>query len=327
MKHFLGASDAGDIPTLVAEAMALKADPHAHAAIGTGRTLGLIFMNPSLRTRISTQKAGRLLGMDVLVMNADKDGWALEFEDGVVMNGNTVEHIRDAAPVLGQYCDILGVRSFPRLANREEDAAEQVIGQFAARAGSPIVSLESALRHPLQSLADMLTIREHAATARPKVVLSWAPHIRALPQAVGNSFAEWALASGLDLTIACPEGYDLDPAFTRGAAVVHDQREALRNADFVYVKNWSSWADYGKVRTLDPSWMLTLASLRGTNNAKVMHCLPVRRNLELSDEVLDSPSSLVQQEAGNRVWAAMAVLKRMLEELRGDRLHGETVRE
>lgn len=313
MKQFLSAADAGDISALVAEAMALKADPHAHRGVGAGRTLGLIFMNPSLRTRISTQKAGQLLGMDVVVLNADKDSWALEFADGAVMDQSAVEHIRDAAPVLGQYCDILGVRSFPRLADREEDAAENVIGKFATLTGSPLVSLESALRHPLQSLADMLTIHEHAAAPRPKVVLTWAPHIRALPQAVGNSFAEWALASGHDLTIACPEGYDLDPAFTAGARIVHDQREALRDADFVYVKNWSSWSEYGKVLTQDRSWMLTNESLRATNNAKVMHCLPVRRNLELSDEVLDGPSSIVQQEAGNRVWAAMAVLKRMLE--------------
>jgi N-succinyl-L-ornithine transcarbamylase len=312
MKQFLSAADAGDISALVSEAIALKADPHAHRCIGAGRTLGLIFMNPSLRTRISTQKAGQLLGMDVVVLNADKDSWALEFADGAVMDQGTVEHIRDAAPVLGQYCDILGVRSFPRLADRDEDAAEGVIGKFAALTGSPLVSLESALRHPLQSLADMMTIREHAAVPRPKVVLTWAPHIRALPQAVGNSFAEWTLASGHDLTIACPEGYDLDPAFTNGATIVHDQKEALRDADFVYVKNWSSWSDYGKVLTQDRSWMLTRESLRPTNDAKVMHCLPVRRNLELSDEVLDSPSSIVQQEAGNRVWAAMAVLRRML---------------
>jgi N-succinyl-L-ornithine transcarbamylase len=313
MKQFLSAADAGDIPALVAEAAALKADPHAHALIGAGKTLGLIFMNPSLRTRISTQKAGRLLGMDVIVMNADRDSWALEFADGAVMDGATVEHIRDAAPVLGQYFDILGVRSFPRLADRDEDAAEHVIGQFAALAGVPVVSLESALRHPLQSLADMLTIREHAHRPRPKVVLTWAPHIRALPQAVANSFAEWALAAGHDLTIAHPEGYDLDPAFTHGASVVHDQRAALRDADFVYVKNWSSLRDYGEIPSRDAAWMLTRESLRGTNDARVMHCLPVRRNLELSDEVLDSPSSIVQQEAGNRVWAAMAVLKRMLE--------------
>ncbi len=316
MKQFLSVADAGDISTLVAEAKALKANPHAHAELGARKTLGLIFMNPSLRTRISTHKAGRLLGMDVIVMNADRDSWALEFADGAVMDGASVEHIRDAAPVLGQYCDILGVRSFARLAERDNDAAEQVLGRFASLSGAPFVSLESALRHPLQSLADMLTIREHVRTERPKVALTWAPHIRALPQAVANSFAEWALAAEFDLTIANPEGYDLDPAFTRGATIVHDQREALRDADFVYVKNWSSWTDYGKVLTRDSSWMLTPESLRVTNNAKVMHCLPVRRNLELSDDVLDSASSIVQQEAGNRVWAAMAVLKRMLESLR-----------
>lgn len=313
MTHFLGVRDAGDVGALVDEALALKKDPYAHAELGRHKTLGLVFMNPSLRTRASSWKAGRLLGMDVAVINAAADGWALEFDDAAVMDGKTVEHIRDAAPVLGQYFDLLGVRSFPALQSRDDDEREAVLTQFVAHAGVPVVSLESALRHPLQSLADMITIREHRARPRPKVVLSWAPHIKPIPHAVANSFAEWTLAAGYDLTVANPEGFDLDPRFTQGATVTHDQREALRGADFVYVKNWSSYERYGAVHEGGAQWMLTPASLADAPGAAVMHCLPVRRNVELSSDVLDGAAARVQAQAGNRVWAAMAVFKRLLE--------------
>src|SRR5690606_14095887 len=260
------------------------------------------------------------LGMDVIVMNMDKDGWALETRDGVAMNGSTVEHIREAAAVMGQYCDILGVRSFPKLQDREEDYNEDFFKKFIDYCGVPVVSLESATRHPLQSFADLITIREHwQQRTKPKVVLTWAPHVKALPQAVPNSFAEWmcrAQAEQLvDFTIAHPVEYALADQFTDGAAIVNDLDEALAGADFVYVQNWSSYKQYGKIFSVNENWLLDSARLGITNNAKVMHCLPVRRDLELAAEVLDGPQSLVVAEAGNRVWAAQTVLKRMLEQL------------
>ena len=313
MQQFLSAPDAPDLQRLVEEALALKADPLAFSTLGQGKTLGLLFMNPSLRTRISSQKAAWHLGMQVMVMNAGQDSWALEFEDGVIMDGGSVEHVKDAAAVLAQYCDIIGLRSFPTLSDREKDDNETVIRAFRRYAPVPLVSLESATLHPLQSLADLITLHEHRTIHRAKVVLTWAPHLKPLPQAVANSFAQFTLAAGYDLTIAHPPGYALNPVFTQGAHITHDQNEALRDADFVYVKNWSSWQDYGKILTRDPSWMLTLEHLKQSRQAKVMHCLPVRRNVEISDEVLDSPHSLVQQQAGNRLWSAQAVLKRMLE--------------
>lgn len=315
MQQFLSAADAPDLQRLVDEALALKADPMAYATLGQGKTLGLLFMNPSLRTRISSQKAAWQLGMQVMVMNAGQDSWALEFEEGAVMDGTSVEHVKDAAAVLAQYCDIIGLRSFPTLSDREKDDNETVVKAFKRYAPVPLVSLESATLHPLQSLADLVTLREQQPAHRPKVVLSWAPHLKPLPQAVANSFAQFTLAAGYDLTIAHPPGYELNPAFTQGAHITHNQEEALQDADFVYVKNWSSWQDYGKILTRDPAWMLTLEHLKRSRAAKVMHCLPVRRNVEISDEVLDSPHSLVQQQAGNRLWAAQAVLKRMLEAL------------
>lgn len=314
MRNFTSVKDVTDLNGLVKEALALKKSPFSYKQLGVNKTLGLIFMNPSLRTRLSTQKAALNLGMNVIVMNVDKEGWALEFEDGAIMNGTTVEHIKEAAAVMGQYCDIIGLRSFPGLKDKNFDYSEDILNKFIKYAKVPIVSLESATVHPLQSLADLVTITENkAAGRRPKVVLTWAPHVKALPQAVPNSFAEWMCAADVDFTITHPEGYELDSSFTNGATITFNQEEALKNADFIYVKNWSSYKDYGKVITTDPSWMLTNDKLKETNNAKVMHCLPVRRNVELSDEILDGTSSIVIAEAGNRVWAAQAVLKQILE--------------
>lgn len=320
MNTFFSVSDVENLNAIVNDALALKADPYSLSDLGKNKTLGLVFLNPSLRTRLSTQKAAMNLGMNVMVMNMDKDGWALETQDGVVMNGTTVEHIREAAAVMGEYCDILGLRSFPGLKDRDLDYSEDLFNKFIDYCGVPVVSLESATRHPLQSLTDLITITEHKQVAKPKVVLAWAPHIKALPQAVPNSFSEWmckAQEEGLvDFTIAHPVGYDLCEDFTKGATIVNDLDEALADADFVYVKNWSSYRDYGKVYPVIQNWMIDAAKLTKTNDAKVMHCLPVRRDLELAAEVLDGPNSLVVKEASNRVWAAQVVLKRMLEKLK-----------
>lgn len=326
MKLFSSVNDVADIKQLVASALALKANPYAHSDLGKNKTLGLVFMNPSLRTRLSTQKAALNLGMNVMVMNMDKEGWALETQDGVIMNGTTVEHIREAAAVMGEYCDILGLRSFPKLQNREEDYNEEFFNKFVKFCGVPVVSLESATRHPLQSLADLVTIHETwepyriEAKTKPKVVLAWAPHIKPLPQAVPNSFAEWmsrAQAEGmLDFTIAQPEGFELNESFTTGAKISHNLDEAIADADYVYVKNWSSYKEYGKLLDFPEGWMMDNEKLKLTSNAKVMHCLPVRRDLELASEILDGPNSLVIHEAGNRLWSAQAVLKAMLEEIK-----------
>lgn len=320
MKLFSSVNDVTDLKKFIEEALILKADPFSNKSLGKDKTIGLVFLNPSLRTRLSTQKAALNLGMNVMVMNLDKEGWALETEDGVVMNGTTVEHIREAAAVMGEYCDILGFRSFPKLQNREEDYSESLFNKFVKFSGVPVVSLESATLHPLQSFADLITIEEHKKTAKPKVVLTWAPHVKALPQAVPNSFAEWmckAQAEGMiDFVITHPEGFELAEKFTPGATIISDQDEALKGADFVYVKNWSSYQDYGKTLPGAESWMMTNKKLEGTNDAKVMHCLPVRRDYELSAEILDGPNSIVIKEAGNRTWAAQAVLKEMLEALK-----------
>lgn len=320
MKLFSSVKDVTDLKKLIEEALILKADPFANKSLGKDKTIGLVFLNPSLRTRLSTQKAALNLGMNVMIMNLDKEGWALETEDGVVMNGNTVEHIREAAAVMGEYCDILGFRSFPKLKDREEDYSESLFNKFVKFSGVPVVSLESATLHPLQSFADLITIEEYKKTAKPKVVLTWAPHVKALPQAVPNSFAEWmckAQVEGMiDFVISHPEGFQLNEKFTRDATILTDQDTALKGADFIYVKNWSSYLDYGKTLEDAESWMMTNKKLEQTNDAKVMHCLPVRRDYELSSEILDGPNSLVIKEAGNRVWAAQAVLKNMLEELK-----------
>lgn len=312
MKHFTTVNDIENPMALVKEAIALKSS-EKQSEIGKNKTIGLLFFNSSLRTRMSTQKAAQNLGMEVMILNVNNDGWALEFEEGAVMNGKTVEHIKDAAAVMGLYCDILAIRCFPNLEKKEEDYADKIINQFIQYAKVPVVSLESATRHPLQSLADMITIQEHKTKEKPKVVLTWAPHIKPIPQVVANSFAEWTLSSGYDLTITHPEGYELSEEFTKGATIEFNQEKALQNADFVYVKNWSSYTDYGKVLAVDEDWMLTNEKLKITNSAKVMHCLPVRRNVELSDEVLDSKNSLILQQAENRLYAAQTVLKKILE--------------
>ncbi|WP_026764883.1 N-acetylornithine carbamoyltransferase [Sediminibacterium salmoneum] len=318
MKHFISVSDVDNVGALVAKALQYKLSPYADLHLGRGKRIGLLFLNPSLRTRLSTQVAASNLGMEAIVFNVDKEGWALEFQEGAVMNGTTVEHIKDAAPVLGQYFDILAIRTFPSLKNREDDYSELFIKQFIRFAGVPVISLESATLHPLQSLTDLVTIQESLVqhplpNKKPKIVLTWAPHIKPLPQCVANSFAEWVNAwGGADFVITHPEGYELDEKFTNGATIEYDQQKALSGADFVYVKNWSSYQQYGQVLCSDTNWMLTNQSMQITNEAKVMHCLPVRRNIELSDEILDGENSLVTKQAGNRVWAAQAVLAEIL---------------
>lgn len=314
MKNFISVNDVTDINALVAKALAFKANPFAGKGQGEGKRVGLLFLNPSMRTRLSTQVAAQNLGMEAIVFNVDKDGWAMEFGEGAVMNGTAVEHIKDAAPVLGSYFDILCIRSFPALKDREEDYSEKVINAFIQFTGIPVVSLESATLHPLQSLTDLLTIKEtFPENRKPKVILTWAPHIKPLPQCVANSFAQWMAAwGGAEFLITHPAGYELCEDFTGGAAIVHDQQEALKDADYVYVKNWSAYADYGKILNNGSEWMLTNEKLKITNNARVMHCLPVRRNVELSDEVLDGRNSLVTLQAANRVWAAQAVLAEIL---------------
>lgn len=314
MKYFTTVHDVKDIEALVQEALALKQNPYAFSQLGKNKTLGLIFLNPSLRTRLSTQKAAMNLGMNVMVMNIDKEGWALEMEDGAVMNGTSVEHVKEAAAVIGQYCDVVGIRCFPSLQNKQEDYSEKVLLKFMKYCNVPVVSLESATLHPLQSLADLITIKENWKEKRkPKVVLTWAPHIKPLPQAVANSFSEWMCKADVDITITHPEGYELCEDYTKGAKIILNQNEALKEADFVYVKNWSGYSDYGKMLPVVSDWMLTNEMLKTTNNAKVMHCLPVRRNVELSDEVLDGKNSLVLQQANNRLFAAQVVLKKMIE--------------
>ena len=320
MKQFISVHDAGNINALVERALMYKANALKDKTLGAGKRIGLLFLNPSLRTRLSTQVAAANLGMDAIVFNVDKEGWALEFEEGAIMSGSTVEHIKDAAPVLGSYFDILCIRTFPSLKNREDDYSELYISQFIKYCGVPVISLESATLHPLQSLTDVITIREVlnsrplAAGHRPKIVLTWAPHVKPLPQCVANSFAQWINAwNEAEFVITHPQDYELREEFTKGATITHNQDDALKDADFVYVKNWSTYNDYGKIYENDPSWMLTEEKLKLTNNARVMHCLPVRRNVELSDEVLDSANSIVTQQAANRVWAAQAVISEILD--------------
>jgi N-succinyl-L-ornithine transcarbamylase len=323
LNQFISVHDVPDIDALVQKALAYKKDKYKDKNLGKGLRLGCLFLNPSMRTRLSTQVAAQNLGMDVITFNVGAEGWALEFEEEAIMSGSTVEHVKDAAPILGNYFDVLAIRTFPSLKNKEDDYSELYINQFIKYAGVPVVSLESATLHPLQSLTDVLTITESwfktppppegAGGRPPKIVLTWAPHVKPLPQCVANSFAQWITAWGkADFVITHPEDYELDTRFTRGATILHNQDEALKGADFVYVKNWSTYEDYGKIYCNDPGWMLTNKKLKYTNNAKVMHCLPVRRNVELSDEVLDSPNSLVTAEASNRVWAAQAVLSEIL---------------
>lgn len=314
MKQFISVNDVTNLEALVQQALAYKASPLKDQSLGRNKRLCCLFLNPSMRTRLSTQIAAQQLGMETIIFNVGQEGWALEFEEEAIMSGSTVEHVKDAAPILGNYFDILAIRTFPSLKNKEDDYSELYIRQFIKYAGIPVVSLESATLHPLQSLTDVITINESFKENRkPKIVLTWAPHVKPLPQCVANSFAQWINAwGGAEFVITHPEDYELDEQFTRGATITHNQDAALKDADFVYVKNWSTYNDYGKIYCNDPAWMLTGSKLQLTNKAKVMHCLPVRRNVELSDEILDSPNSLVTQEASNRVWAAQAVLAQIL---------------
>lgn len=313
MKNYIKLSDIDDLAGLLKEAAALK-KTNTCSQIGKGKTLGMLFFNPSLRTRLSTEKAAKLLGMEVMALNVGTDSWVLEFEDGAVMNAEKSEHIKEAAAVLSQYCDIIAVRAFPELKKREKDQADTVVNGFKQYATVPVVNLESATGHPLQALADALTIMELKTISKPKVVLSWAPHPKALPQSVPNSFVEIMQRMEVDLIITNPEGYDLNPEITKDTPIIHDQEKALQGADFVYVKNWSSFEHYGQVLNNDTSWTFNKEKLECTNNAKVMHCLPVRRNVVISDEVLDSPNSVVIQQAGNRTFAAQIILKKLLEQ-------------
>jgi N-succinyl-L-ornithine transcarbamylase len=312
MKHFLSIKDVTDLPQLITNGIAAKRDPFADSALGKNKTIGLLFFNSSLRTRISTQKAAQNLGLNVITMNVGQDGWGLEMEEGVIMNGDKAEHVKEAAAVIGSYCDIIGIRSFAGLQDREKDYSEIIFQQFKKYAQVPIINLESATRHPLQSLADCITIEEFKLKQRPKVVLTWLPHFKALPQAVANSFCEWMNPMDVELVITHPEGYDLSPEFVGKGQVIYDQDKALEGADFVYGKNWSSYNQYGQVLTADPSWMITEAKMSRTDNGKFMHCLPVRRNMKVADEVLDGPRSLVIEQAANREWSAQAALREVL---------------
>lgn len=312
MKYFTCAHDVPDIPQLLNEAIQLKAQKTSAVLPGKGKTLGLVFMNPSLRTRLSTQKAAQQLGMQILSVNASTEGWSLEFSDAP-MNGTTVEHVKEAAAVMGEYCDIIGVRSFPSLTDRSKDDREELLLQWMKHCKKPLISLESATRHPLQSFADLLTIEEHKKVKRPKVVLTWAPHVKAVPQAVANSFAEWMQFADVDFSVACPEGMELNPDFTQHAEIFHRQEEALEGADFVYVKSWASWKSYGAFYDKGNDWLLNENKMRLTNNAQLLHCLPVRRDVELPVSLLESPQSLIIPQAANRVHATQAVLKKMLE--------------
>ena len=321
MKKFTCVQDIGNLHEAVAEALEIKKDRFAHVELGRNKTLMMIFFNSSLRTRLSTQKAAMNLGMNVIVLDVNQGAWKLETERGVIMDGDKAEHLLEAIPVMGSYCDIIGVRSFAGLTNKADDYEERVIEQFIRYSGRPVFSMEAATRHPLQSFADLITIEEHKKTERPKVVLTWAPHPKALPQAVPNSFAEWMNAADVDFVVTHPEGYELDPQFVGDAKVEYDQMKAFEGADFIYAKNWSCPGvtrpeDYGKILSKDMSWTVSERQMAVTNNAYFMHCLPVRRNMIVTDDVIESPRSLVIPEAANREISATVVLKRMLEGLK-----------
>ncbi len=309
MKHYFSINDIDSLPQWVEEARALKTSPRQFESLGKGKTIGLLFFNNSLRTRLSTQKAAMNLGMEVIVMNFGSEGWALEYEDGTIMDQGTSEHIKEAAQVISQYCDVVAIRAFASLVDKEKDEAELVLNGFRKYASVPVVNMESSVGHPLQALADAITLAEQNNKPKPKVVLSWAPHPKALPHAVANSFVEMMQRQDTDFVITHPEGYDLDKRITKNAKIEYDQNKALKDADFVYVKNWSSYSDYGKVLNQDADWMITKSKL---GNAKFMHCLPVRRNVVVEDAVLDSERSLVIEQANNRTYAAQVVLKKIL---------------
>ncbi|MBP3614473.1 MAG: acetylornithine carbamoyltransferase [Bacteroidaceae bacterium] len=317
MRHFTSVKDIGDLKAAVREALEIKADRFKYNHLGRNKTLMMVFFNSSLRTRLSTQKAALNLGMNVIVLDINQGAWKLETERGVIMDGDRPEHILEAIPVMGSYCDVIGVRSFARFENKSDDYNEVILNQFIKYSGRPVFSMEAATRHPLQSFADLITIEEHKRVERPKVVLTWAPHPKALPQAVPNSFAEWMNAADYDFVITHPKGYELDPSFVGNARVEYDQMKAFEGAHFIYAKNWAAYSDenYGKVLSTDRSWTVSDRQMAVTDNAFFMHCLPVRRNMIVTDDVIESPGSLVIPEAANREISATVVLKRILESL------------
>ncbi len=317
MRHFTSITQLPDLKAALEEAKYVKQNPFADQELGRNKTLLMVFFNNSLRTRLSTQKAALNLGMNVIVLDVNQGAWKLETERGVIMDGDKSEHLLEAIPVMGSYCDVIGVRSFAQFASKEDDYNEVILNQFIKYSGKPVFSMEAATRHPLQTFADLITIEEHKTKEKPKVILTWAPHPKALPQAVPNSFAEGLLMTDYEFVIANPEGYDLAPEFTRGAKITHNQDEALKGADFVYAKNWSAYEgdNYGKVLNQDRNWTITSEKMALTDNAFFMHCLPVRRNMIVSDDVIESPQSLVIPEAANRVVSAQTVLKEILKSL------------
>jgi N-succinyl-L-ornithine transcarbamylase len=315
MRHFTCVYDIPELKEALDVAFDVKKNPFSYSHLGKNKTMALIFFNSSLRTRLSTQKAAMNLGMNTMVLNVNDDGWQLESEMGVVMDGNKPEHLKEAIPVIGSYCDIIGVRSFARFENRDADYSEKILNQFIDYAGVPIVSMEASTRHPLQSFADLMTIEEYKTKPRPKVVLTWAPHPRALPQAVPNSFVEWMRKTDYELVVTHPEGYELAPEFIGDVKVEYNQDKAFEGANFIYAKNWASYTNYGKILTKDMNWTVDARKMALTDNARFMHCLPVRRNMIVTDEVIDSPASIVIPEAANREWSAQAVLKMILEEI------------
>lgn len=311
--NYISIENIDSLQKWVKQALQIKKNPLKNKKLGKNKTLGMLFFNPSLRTRLSTQKAALNLGMNVMVMNFTNEGWTLEFGDGAIMDQGASEHIKEAAAVVSQYCDIIAIRAFAGLTDKEKDNAETVLTGFLKYATVPVVNMESATGHPLQSLADAITMEEHKTTHRPKVVLTWAPHPKALPQAVANSFVQMMQLQEADFVITHPKGYELNPEITKDSTIEYDQNKAFENADFIYAKNWSNYNDYGKITNLDPNWTVNAAKMALTNNAKFMHCLPVRRNVIVSDEVIDSENSIVIEQANNRTYSAQLVLQKILE--------------
>ena len=312
MKNFININNIKDYQGLIKESIEIKNNPYSFKKIGINKTLGLIFFNSSLRTRLSTLKAAKMLGLETIVMNFNNEGWEIEFEEKTIMSKNSAEHVKEAAQVISQYCDIIGIRAFAELKNKNHDESEKIINSFVKYGSVPIINLESSCAHPLQALADAITIEEHKNKSNPKIVISWAPHPKSLPHAVANSFINMARMSNYDLVITNPVGYDLNPKITKGINVTHNQEEAFKNADFIYAKNWSSYNDYGKVLINNDKWMINKRKMEITNNAKFMHCLPVRRNVVVEDAVLDSNYSLAINQANNRTYAAQTILKKII---------------